>query len=336
MSVKISFILPCYNVAPYIGRCLESIELQNMPQSDYEVICVDDCSKDNTVDVIRDFQKQYDNIRLICHKENKTAGGARNTGLEVAQGEYIWFVDPDDCIEEDVLLRLYGLAKNKKADVLIFNYTIIDSNGNTHNTRMLSNHEEMLSGQQFFIKYCPKKRMAEVTSVWRCLFKLTFCSTNSLRFPEIKSSQDVVFLWNSFLKAQRLGSVEDIGYVCHKRDDSTTGKRGKYHAINAFSASILYPCSLLKLMETDPIEKQYVLDFQFEAGDSINTDSRRVLKMSLSEQRRFYIEMKKYSRTIVSLRPYMNKKTRNIFNFNLPFFLWTMMIFGYKIYGLLR
>ena len=307
-----------------------------MPQSDYEVICVDDCSKDNTVDVIRGFQKQYDNIRLICHKENKTAGGARNTGLEEAQGEYVWFVDPDDRIVEDVLVRLYGLAKDKNADVLVFNYTIIDSNGNARNTRMISNHEEMLTGQQFFIKHCPKKRMAEVTSVWRCLFKLTFCSTNSLRFPEIKSSQDVVFLWNSFLKAQRLGSVEDIGYVCYKRDDSTTGKKGKYRAINAFSASILYPYSLLKLTEADPIDGQYVLDLQFEASDSINNDSRKVLKMSLFEQRRFYFEMQQYLRMIVSLRPYMNKRTSNIFNFKLPFFMWIMMIYGYKLYDLIR
>ena len=85
--LKLSFILPCYNVAPYIGRCIESIEHQDIPQSEYEVICVDDCSTDDTVQKIKEYQAKYPNIQLICHTENKTAGGARNTGMDAAKGE---------------------------------------------------------------------------------------------------------------------------------------------------------------------------------------------------------------------------------------------------------
>ena len=126
--LKLSFILPCYNVAPYVDRCIESIEHQDIPQAEYEVICVDDCSKDNTAEVIREYQKQYPNIRLICHKENKTAGGARNTGMDAAQGEYLWFIDPDDAIVPEEAAALYGYAHKMQLDILVFNYMRVENN----------------------------------------------------------------------------------------------------------------------------------------------------------------------------------------------------------------
>lgn len=330
--MRLSFILPCYNVAPYIARCIDSIENQDMPQSDYEVICVDDCSKDNTVEVIKESQKQYDNIRLICHKENKTAGGARNTGLDAAQGEYIWFVDPDDCIAKNVTTGLYELAKNNDVDILIFDYSIIDHQGMCHKTQPIPNSDEVLTGQQFFLRHCPQKRMAEVASVWRNLYKRVFCNTNKLRFPEIKSSQDVVFAWTSFLKSRRVMAVAKTAYHCYGRPDSTTGRIGRLRALNVISSCLLYSCEIIKLIEINPIDEQYVRDIKFEARDSINTDSRKVLKMPLREQHVFYKEMQKYSDKIAFMSLCMNRKTKHIFNYKLPYVLWQSMIWGYKLH----
>ena len=187
--LKLSFILPCYNVAPYIGRCIESIEHQDIPQSEYEVICVDDCSKDDTVQKIKEYQAKYPNIQLICHEVNKTAGGARNTGMDAAKGEYLWFVDPDDAIVENVLCDLSRQIERLKVDILFFNYNYIDEEGKAHAVRQFNGEYDILNGQEFFLTYCKKKRLAEITSIWHEVFSATYIKENKLK-PNIDKSND--------------------------------------------------------------------------------------------------------------------------------------------------
>ena len=81
MTIKLSYILPIYNVERYLIDCLDSIYAQNIPEESFEVICVNDCSPDCSRDVILEYQKAHKNLVLIDHTENKKAGGARNTGL---------------------------------------------------------------------------------------------------------------------------------------------------------------------------------------------------------------------------------------------------------------
>lgn len=331
--IKLSFILPCYNVAPYVGRCIESIEHQDIPGEEYEVICVDDCSKDNTADVIREYQKHYPNVRLICHEVNKTAGGARNTGMDAAIGEYLWFVDPDDAIVENVLGDLTKEIERLKVDILFFNYNYIDEEGKAHAVQQFKGEYDMLSGQEFFLTYCKKKRLAEITSIWHEVFSATYLRTKNIRYPEIKSSQDVVFAWHAYLEAQKVTAIEMIAYNHIRRSSSTTGSRGKYKAINVISASILYTCEILKLLQIKPLDKQFERDVIFEVQDSINNDSRKLLKMSCSEMRLFYGELQNYRNKIDSVRQYMNRKTKMIFNYHMPYPIWQMVIWGYMIVG---
>ena len=334
--LKLSFILPCYNVAPYVGRCIESIEHQDIPQSEYEVICVDDCSKDNTLEVIREYQKQYPNIRLICHEVNKTAGGARNTGMDAAKGESLWFVDPDDAIVENVLGDLTKQIERLKVDILFFNYNYIDENGKEHAVRQFNGKYDILNGQEFFLTYCKKKRLAEITSIWHEVFSASYLKNKVIRYPEIKSSQDVVFAWHAYLLAQKVTAIEIIAYNHVRRALSTTGSSGKFKAKNVISASILYPCEILKLTQIRPLAKQFVHDLQFEAQDSVNTDSRKVLKMSKAERKKLYEEMKCHADKVDSLNQFMNRKTCKIFNYHLPYPLWLMVIWVYMIVGRLN
>ena len=112
---KLSIIIPVFGVERYISRCLDSVFSINLSENEYEVICVDDCSIDKSVQIIEEYQSKHNNLRLLHHTENKRQGGARNTGISVAQGEFVVFVDGDDCIPKydvsDVLnyMRLNGL-----------------------------------------------------------------------------------------------------------------------------------------------------------------------------------------------------------------------------------
>ena len=319
-------------MAPYVGRCIESIEHQDIPQSEYEVICVDDCSKDNTVEVIKEYQKQYSNIRLICHEVNKTAGGARNTGMDAAKGEYLWFVDPDDAIVSEESEVLYGYAHKEQLDILVFNYLRVEDNKDVHECKQISEFSNICNGQDFFIQYFPKRRMAEVASIWRQLYKRSFCEDKCIRYPEIKAGQDVVFAWEAFLKAEKLAAVPTKGYICYRRATSTTGNKGRFAARAIISQSVLFAYEIYKLLgENATIYSPIRQDLDNAIGYAMNIDSRNILYAPQKEQYAFYKLMQHYKDVIAVLQPYMNRKTKQLFAYNMPYSLWQCQVWVYRI-----
>ena len=122
MSLRLSFIVPFYNVEPYIEECIRSLYAQDIPWEEYEVICVDDCSPDGSRAIVERLQKEYPTLKLLTTPENLRQGGARNMGLDVAQGRYMWFVDSDDYIQPNCLKKLLTQAEEEKLDILDFDF----------------------------------------------------------------------------------------------------------------------------------------------------------------------------------------------------------------------
>ena len=114
---KISIIIPVYNVQDYLAMCLDSVCYQSM--KDIEIICVNDGSTDNSLAVLHAYKRRDKRI-IIIDKENEGSGVARNTGLKIARGEYVYFVDGDDWLEQDVLLKTSKKADETNADIVIF------------------------------------------------------------------------------------------------------------------------------------------------------------------------------------------------------------------------
>lgn len=117
--IKVSVIVPVYNVEPYIEKCLESLTKQTL--KDIEIIVVNDGSPDNSQKIIDKYTKKYKNIKSYI-KENGGLSDARNFGLTKATGEYISFVDSDDSVEETMLEKLYEEATKKKLDIVVCDY----------------------------------------------------------------------------------------------------------------------------------------------------------------------------------------------------------------------
>jgi len=328
--LKLSFILPCYNVAPYFGRCIESIEHQDIPQTEYEVICVDDCSKDNTVEVIKEYQKQYPNIRLICHKENKNAGGARNTGMDAAKGEYIWCVDPDDSIELNIVAKLIKKAVVEDLDILLFNYILTNEKGEDGKSRVHKTHDDVMTGVDYAITQCAPRYLYDMAAHTCCLYKRAFLEENAIRYPVIRSSQDVVFVWKAELLAKRVSAVSDSCYHIYRRPESTTGSKGRLQANAVISASLRYVAEIEKLRsltDNQHIEKNLLKEMQL----SINDDSRKVLRMARSEQRLFNNEIRAHVTMVDCFYDLMDRKTKVIFNYHLPYLVWQIVIWMYMI-----
>ena len=147
--LRFSIIIPNYNKEKYIDECITSILNQTIDKSKYEIIFIDDCSSDNSLDVI----SKYDNIKIL-HTDRMLAGGARNAGIKAAQGEYLIFLDSDDYLcSNDVLEKLDNHIKDE--DIIFLNFYRQKDDG----TVLVKENKETLAYQVENIKTlgCPTK-----------------------------------------------------------------------------------------------------------------------------------------------------------------------------------
>ncbi len=320
-SIKISFILPCYNVERYITDCLLSIYSQGFPEKEYEVICVNDCSTDKTREVIKEFAESHQNLLLINHEKNLTAGGARNTGIANAHGKYIWFVDPDDMVVPDMVAKVFLKASENDLDVLFFNNDVINESGVFVSSQIVFNDSEVLSGQEYIVKYFSKK-VFNLCIVWRCLFKTDFLRYHNLSFPCIRKSQDVVFLWEALCFSSRVMSVKEVAY--HYRQNPFSVAKKTTEAKVLFSERILFASEVTAFLNKhrNQIKPQILNEFEKVVYWGANSFLDGFSKMTNSEQAKFYDEIKKHRRAIRLLSPYVNRKYRFLYSTCGGRFLW--------------
>lgn len=328
--IKFSFILPCYNVAPYVGRCIESIEAQDIPREEYEVICVDDCSKDNTVEVIKEYQKQYANIRLVQHEVNQTAGGARNTGIRESKGEYLWFVDPDDAILPNVLKTILDKVATSKVEILFFNYQMQKESGEVVESRYTLFDGE-LSGQEYVTQYL-NGRLSTYCNIYSCVFNREFIKENGIEYPKLRAGQDVLFIWKSILSCKRCAIIDKVCYSYIRRSDSITGSKGKFTARAIMSQSLLSAYEFNKLLGQFPdISPAIRKNIMNAIRCALNDESRKIMYADRANQRGFYTMFAEQKDKIDAMQTHMDRKTKNIFRYGMPYVLWRLMIMGYNV-----
>lgn len=309
--LKLSFILPCYNVERYIPDCLNSIYDQDLPEGEFEVICVNDCSTDGTREVIMGHAGRHSNLTLIDHDRNLTAGGARNTGMDLAQGKYIWFVDPDDVLKPHCLPGLLDRCEKNNLDILMFNFEDVDEQLNYLNDELFLPDSGVMSGQDYVLKYFSGE-MRLLGIVWRCVFRTQFIKDNGLRYPMIRKAQDVVFAWKAILKAAQVQSIAQIHYSFRINPNSVT--HAPRNANVVFSERVLFGKEIIDIMK----DKSFVLcpELVQELNNSVlwcaNTNIDVVAGLPKNEWSNYYLQMKRNVSALKSLRPFENWKNRMI------------------------
>ena len=216
--IRLSFIVPFYNVEPYIEECIRSLYDQDIPHEEYEVICVDDCSPDGSRAIVERLRKEYPTLKLLIHTANKRQGGARNTGMKVAQGKYIWFVDSDDYIKPNCLKNLLELAEKEDLDILDFDF---DADYSKQPFR--KNVESYEMGPCSGADYVFSQRQGRWS--WRCvcvgggIIKRTLIS--DMLFREKMQHEDNDYALMMYARAKRVHHIPEKPYYYRVVSDST-------------------------------------------------------------------------------------------------------------------
>ena len=324
MPPKVSFILPCYNVGRYITDCLDSLYAQGLAEDEFEVIAVNDCSTDGTRATLVEYAGRHSNLSVIDHMENLTAGGARNTGIQAAKGEYIWFVDPDDAILPGAAPEAYALAVEKQADILFFNYFDCDEKLESRRRDDHYPDSEVLGGQEYARKYFPG-RLATFGIIWRALFRTAFLKEKDLRYPIMRKAQDVVFLWNALLQADRVCSVSQAYYLY--RNNPYSVMKHQLEAKVAFSDRVLRGYEIVRMI-TRPEADDFLPEIREEMMKAIlwtaNSNLEVLSQMSAKEIENYYTEICLHKNAVQGLFPYMNRKSKLLFDTSLGRKYWIL------------
>ena len=302
--LRLSFIVPFYNVEPYIEECIRSLYAQDIPWEEYEVICVDDCSLDGSRAIVEHLQKEYPTLRLLTTSENLRQGGARNKALDVAEGKYICFVDSDDYLKSNSLKKLLDLAEKNNLEILDFDF---DSGVIGELKGMRKNKESYSMGVCTGTDYIfdTRSRWASKCScVCAMLISKNFLDNYSLRFVEKKQYEDTDFAIKMFAFAERIMHLGDKLYFYRYVENSAT------HAININYTNLLYRVELLKrLIEAYDLLKAKL--WKKAVAELIRYEVNRLLldlrKANLDCRRSFY--QNRLGR-IKSIKPFVGKKIR--------------------------
>ena len=192
--VKISIIMPVYNIEKYLKECLDSI--LNQTFKDYEVICVDDGSKDNSLNILNEYAKKDSRFKIIS-QENAGAGAARNNGLKLAQGEYVQFLDADDYFEPTMLEEMYNKAQEFGADLVVCSCRKVNEFGEiieNSNPQWPIKLEAVPLNKPFNWKDFPEDILWMFCVIpWNKLCKREMLVKNDIDFQNLSSSNDVAF-----------------------------------------------------------------------------------------------------------------------------------------------
>ena len=135
----ISIIVPIYNVEKYIADCLDSIV--NQTYKDIEIICVNDCTMDNSMTIVKEFAENDKRIKIINNEKNRGLGGARNAGLEIANGEYFMFVDSDDMIAPTMAGEMHSRFVQDNSDMVFADFEMLNPDGTTFTFKPFHDYE---------------------------------------------------------------------------------------------------------------------------------------------------------------------------------------------------
>ena len=207
MSVKLSIIVPVYNVENYIVRCLESLVHQNF--DNYEIIIVVDGSTDNSIEYVKEYKDKYPDLINYYETENRGLSAARNFGLKKAKGDFVGFVDSDDYIDEKMYRNMYEYAITNNCEIVCCGYSKI--------------YKETEKKIELEIQKDDKKEDIILKArpyAWNKIYKKNIFNEYKIEFPEGYIFEDICTIYPLMMKSKNIGYINECyyNYICYRED----------------------------------------------------------------------------------------------------------------------
>lgn len=219
-KIKVSIIIPVYNTEKFLPKCLDSLLAQTL--KDIEIICVDDGSTDDSYQILLEHAQKDSRIKII-QQENLKQGAARNRGMEIAQGEYIGFVDADDWVDLNYFEKLYLTAVENNADISVASILKHKKQYNKYN--IFYPKIKIANTMNEKIKICFDKKQ-KFFYCWHKLCKTSLIKENSIHFPEKIVYEDALFALKILFHANKVVSVPNTKYHYVENLNSTINSKG--------------------------------------------------------------------------------------------------------------
>lgn len=233
MNYKISVIIPVYNAQDDLNQSIDSIINQTFGFENIELILVDDASTDNSNDIIKNYQKMYDNIKLIELTQNSgLPGRPRSVGIDYATSQYIVFLDSDDYYTNDAFEILYENIKKEGSDFLIASH-FINLDGDIVKANLISDYGEIISLNPTKQENFDKLSYNHFVAPWGKIFKKDFITKNNIRFPEDSLCEDSYFYFKALINSKKVTILpKNYLYVYNVFENQKSAIRG--HNIKKF------------------------------------------------------------------------------------------------------
>lgn len=283
---KVSIIIPFNNVEQYIKECLDSVVNQKL--KDIEIICVDDASEDSSRKIVEEYAKQDNRIKIIDIKTRQGQGYARNRAMEIAQGEYIGFVDADDYIESDMFVELYAKAKLNDNDITICQAREYDD---INEKFVLSDYYSLnvlsdIKDRVFSAKDVKDELLNINVVLWNKIYKKSYLEKIGEKFPEGYIYEDLPFFFATFLPAERIQILWKNFYIYRINRKNST--------MQQFNNKILDRLDMVSLTYEKLKQFEFLSDIMDKIkGWIINDLFHRYTLLKENYQREFFFKMKK-------------------------------------------
>lgn len=220
---SVSVVIPVYNTAPFLRRSLDSLLSQR--HSDFQAICIDDGSTDESLAILREYESRESRISVLT-KKNSGVSDTRNLGLSLAQGEYVYFFDPDDWLEPDLLSENVAVADAEGSDVVMFGFREVALDGRVLSTQGASCSATYGSREHIADSLASILRHNRINPVWNKLYRRSSLLKAGASFPPQRVGEDALFNIRAFAFFSRMSVNAGIYYnYLHSRPSSATNSR---------------------------------------------------------------------------------------------------------------
>ncbi|WP_455646125.1 glycosyltransferase [Methanosphaera sp.] len=317
--VNISVIIPVYNVAEYISECLESI--YNQTFKNFEVICVDDASTDNSMKILKKYKNKHENMYILKNSINSGVSIARNKAMKYATGKYILFVDPDDLVyNRQAFENLYKISENNNLDMLLFKSYEYDDITKQQSTSKYNDIQILDEFINTIFKYDDINEhdfFGINVTVWSKIYNREFLEDINASFIPGIIHQDNGFFYHVFIKARRVSFIDAYyyNYRVNRRNSAMYNLSSEKPQVNKHATDILVLCdNMLNTFITGNVYDKYK---KYLLIRITNYAKNRYYSTSEYDRPRFYSMMKELFNKMItkykvyddlSLVSYENKK----------------------------